>query len=176
MNYRKRKKHGERPKFQGKYDHIHYPWNGTLIEYIDGFFENSESRLEIWGFANEGGHEPHFHLICEDERFHAVLLFNDAEYYDHVYEQSLLNDHQKEILVKSLPNIWKSLVEKWNWDIYNYKDANYNPIPDYRKLGSQIPENKKNKKRSPDWPTDRDIYYVHPGWVRTKKKRKWVHE
>ena len=42
MNYRKRKKHGEKMKFGGIHDHIHYRWNGTHLADIKGFFENPD--------------------------------------------------------------------------------------------------------------------------------------
>lgn len=184
MNYRKRKKHGEKFKYQGKYDHIHYPWNACCLEHIYGFFDNPDLKAEIIICANEGGNEPHFHVVCDDVNFHAAILINEANYYNHVHNQSILTDKQKRLLINALNShqswnkkvtIWEIIVQSWDWDVYSYKTVN-DKMPDYTMLGTKIKDFPKLRKRPADWPTDRDIYYVHPGWVRTKKKRKWVRE
>lgn len=180
MNYRKRKKHGEKMKFGGIHDHIHYRWNGTHLADIKGFFENPDLVAEIYIYANEGGHEPHFHLMCEKINFHAVILINKAGYYHHLKHQDILNDNQKKMLIDVLKSyhertrnytIWELIIKSWRSDFYSYKPANFE-MPDYMNLGEKIEDFQKLKKRPANWRRGRDMFYIHPGYARIKNK--WI--
>lgn len=94
---------------------------------------------------------PHFHYRKKEKgkpcEFHTCIRFDKPEYYFHTCNEMLLNDKQKESLLRFLRTkynskkysctYWERLIMSWNhqndYVVCVLEDA---PIPDYRKLDS----------------------------------------
>ncbi len=94
---------------------------------------------------------PHFHYRKKEKNkkmgFHTCIRFDKAEYYNHIGNEDVLNDNQKENLIKFLSSKpkydnfntnWELLI--FSWEHQNNSQTSMNEIltiPSYTKLTSK---------------------------------------